>query len=206
MFPNSKGNYFTRNLIFFRSISPCREFSLMQTLYKIPSRTSHWQHQQEKWKERKAGTITIPKNRDNALKNVFSLQYLLRAIMNKNNSKANSSSDYFCHYRWEIQNPSRKYLIGNYGTFYVLYAPISAVWFWYCLRSWSYLVFQFSNPTIEFGGLSKEKAKRKCYDQLPPDLVPRTIYITHDLTYQEVIQKVRDGRVYLSIMSNPTLE
>jgi hypothetical protein len=31
------------------------------------------------------------------------------------------------------------------------------------------------------------------YDQLPPDLVPRTIYITHDLTYQEVIQKVRDA-------------
>jgi hypothetical protein len=46
---------------------------------------------------------------------------------------------------------------------------------------------------------SKEKAKRKCYDQLPPHLVPRTIYIMHDLTYQEVIQKVRDAGLLIHL-------
>jgi len=83
-------------------------------------------------------------------------------------------------FNWELWN------------FYVLYAPISAVWFWYCLRSWTFWFFSSSNPTIEFGGFEGE-GKKEMYDQLPPHLVPRTIYIMHDLTYQEVIQKVRDA-------------
>ena len=83
-------------------------------------------------------------------------------------------------FSWELWN------------FYVLYAPVSVVWFWYCLRSWSVWFFSSSNPTITFGGFEGE-GKKEMYDQLPPHLVPRTIYIMHDLTYQEVIQKVRDA-------------
>ena len=83
-------------------------------------------------------------------------------------------------FNWELWN------------FYVLYAPISPVWFWYCLRSWSMWFFSSSNPTITFGGFEGE-GKKEMYDQLPPQLVPRTIYIMHDLTYQEVINKIRDA-------------
>jgi len=83
-------------------------------------------------------------------------------------------------FNWELWN------------FYVLYAPISPVWFWYCLRSWSMWFFSSSNPTITFGGFEGE-GKKEMYDQLPPKLVPRTIYIMHDLTYQEVIKKIRDA-------------
>jgi hypothetical protein len=52
--------------------------------------------------------------------------------------------------------------------------------------------FSSSNPTITFGGFEGE-GKKEMYDQLPPQLVPRTIYIMHDLTYQEVIKKIRDA-------------
>ena len=83
-------------------------------------------------------------------------------------------------FNWELWN------------FYVLYAPISPVWFWYCLRSWSLWFFSSSNPTITFGGFEGE-GKKEMYDQLPPHLVPRTIYIMHDLTYQEVIKKTREA-------------
>jgi len=76
--------------------------------------------------------------------------------------------------------------------FYVLYAPISPVWFWYCLRSWSMWFFSSSNPTITFGGFEGE-GKKEMYDQLPSHLVPRTIYIMHDLTYQEVIKKIKEA-------------
>ena len=51
--------------------------------------------------------------------------------------------------------------------FYVLYAPISPVWFWYCLRSGSFWFFSSSNPTITFGGFEGE-GKKEMYDQLPP--------------------------------------
>jgi hypothetical protein len=69
--------------------------------------------------------------------------------------------------------------------FYVLYFPIGPVWFWYCLRSWSLWFFSSSNPTIKFGGFHGE-GKKEMYDQLPPRLVPRTIYIKHDWPFEEV--------------------
>lgn len=77
-------------------------------------------------------------------------------------------------------------------TFYVLYAPIGPIWFWYCLRSRSFWFFSSSNPTITFGGFEGE-GKKEMYDQLPPHLVPRTIYILHDLPFDEVKKKIAEA-------------
>ncbi len=82
--------------------------------------------------------------------------------------------------RWELWN------------FYVLYFPISFVWFWYCLRSRSLWFFSSSNPTITFGGFEGE-GKKEMYDQLPPHLVPRTIYIMHDWPFPEVRKKISEA-------------
>jgi hypothetical protein len=76
--------------------------------------------------------------------------------------------------------------------FYVLYAPISPVWFWYCIRSGSFWFFSSSNPTITFGGFEGE-GKKEMYDQLPPGLVPRTIYIMHDWPFEDVQKKIGDA-------------
>lgn len=73
--------------------------------------------------------------------------------------------------------------------FYLLYAPISPIWFWYCLRSRSFWFFSSSNPSITFGGFEGE-GKKEMYDQLPTHLVPRTIYIMHDLPFEEVLRQV----------------
>ncbi len=83
-------------------------------------------------------------------------------------------------FNWELWN------------FYVLYAPISPVWFWYSLRSRSFWFFSSSNPTITFGGFEGE-GKKEMYDQLPPQLVPRTIYILHDWGFDLVKQKIREA-------------
>lgn len=83
-------------------------------------------------------------------------------------------------FNWELWN------------FYVLYAPIGPVWFWYCLRSRSFWFFSSSNPTITFGGFEGE-GKKEMYDQLPPHLVPRTIYILHDLPFEEVKKKIAEA-------------
>ncbi|MCB0741838.1 MAG: hypothetical protein KDB92_12500, partial [Chitinophagaceae bacterium] len=76
--------------------------------------------------------------------------------------------------------------------FYVLYFPISPVWLWYCLRSWNFWFFTPSNPTITFGGFEGE-GKKEMYDQLPPDLVPKTIYIMHDLPFNEVCNTIQES-------------
>jgi len=69
--------------------------------------------------------------------------------------------------------------------FYVLYFPISFWWFWYCLKSRSFWFFSSSNPTITFGGFEGE-SKKEMYDQLPPGSFPKTIYIQHTLSLDEV--------------------
>ena len=73
--------------------------------------------------------------------------------------------------------------------FYVLYFPIGFVWVWYCIKSRSVWFFSSSSPTITFGGFEGE-SKREMYDQLPPDSFPKTIYILHDLPFEEVKKKV----------------
>lgn len=73
--------------------------------------------------------------------------------------------------------------------FFILYAPLAPMWAWYCLRSGSWWFFSSSNPTLTFGGFEGE-SKKEMYDQLPPDTVPKTIYIVHDLPFDEVKKKV----------------
>jgi len=73
--------------------------------------------------------------------------------------------------------------------FYVLYAPIGLVWFWYCFKARSMWFFSSSNPTITFGGFEGE-SKKEMYDQLPKDSFPKTIYIPHDLSFEHVTKKM----------------
>ena len=76
--------------------------------------------------------------------------------------------------------------------FYVLYFPLGFVWLWYALRSRSFWFFSSSNPTITFGGFHGE-GKKEMYDQLPPHLYPRTIYIMHDLPFDEVKKRISES-------------
>ncbi|MFI5128472.1 MAG: hypothetical protein ACHQFX_00715 [Chitinophagales bacterium] len=75
---------------------------------------------------------------------------------------------------------------------YVLYFPLGFVWLWHSLRSRSFWFFSSSNPTITFGGFHGE-GKKEMYDQLPPHLYPRTIYIMHDLPFNEVLKRVSEA-------------
>lgn len=68
--------------------------------------------------------------------------------------------------------------------FKVLYFPLTFVWFWYCVKSKSLWFFSSSNPTLTFGGFEGE-SKREMYDQLPPETIPETIYISNQLPFPE---------------------
>ncbi len=73
--------------------------------------------------------------------------------------------------------------------FSIIYFPISFVWLWYMLRSRAVWFFTPSNPTIEFGGFEGE-GKKEMYDQLPAHTVPRTVFIMHDLSFNDVKKKI----------------
>jgi hypothetical protein len=75
--------------------------------------------------------------------------------------------------------------------FALLYFPLSFIWFWYCLKSRSLWFFSSSNPTITFGGFEGE-SKKEMYDQLPQSSYPKSIYILHDLSFDEVKKRMSD--------------
>lgn len=89
----------------------------------------------------------------------------------------------------QLKNFFKKLFHWELWNFYVLYAPISPVWFWYCLKSRSLWFFSASNPSITFGGFEGE-GKKEMYDQLPHEVVPLTIYLRHNISFERVLQKI----------------
>jgi hypothetical protein len=74
--------------------------------------------------------------------------------------------------------------------FKIRYFLISPVWLWYCLRSGSFWFFSSSNPTLTFGGFEGED-KREMYELLPPEVYPKTIYISPQNDFAFVRQQVQ---------------
>jgi hypothetical protein len=75
--------------------------------------------------------------------------------------------------------------------FELRYSLITPMWAWYCLRSRSVWFFTPSNPTITFGGFEGED-KREMYEQLPPELYPKTIYVHPSTDFTSVKQQVQE--------------
>lgn len=96
---------------------------------------------------------------------------------------------YFCLPAMHIKKIFQRIFNWELWPFYLLYFPIGPVWIWYCLKSRSLWFFSSSNPTITFGGFEGE-SKREMYDQLPSDSFPKTIYILHNLPFEEVKKKI----------------
>jgi hypothetical protein len=95
-------------------------------------------------------------------------------------------------FNWELWN------------FYVLYFPIGPVWLWYCLRSRSFWYFSSSNPTITFGGFEGE-GKKEMYGQLPAHLVPRTVFIMHDMDFDDVKRKISEAGFTFPFIVKPDI-
>ena len=67
--------------------------------------------------------------------------------------------------------------------------PLIPVWLWHCGRARSWWFFTPANPTLTFGGFEGE-TKREMYEQLPPDLYPKSIYIEPETAVDEVVRSV----------------
>ena len=78
------------------------------------------------------------------------------------------------------------YRVAHWETwpYLVKYIPLSPAWLWYCFRAGSFWFFTSSNPTLTFGGFEGE-SKKEMYLQLPPGSYPRSILISHNLTFAE---------------------
>ena len=74
----------------------------------------------------------------------------------------------------------------------VIYLPIDICWLYFAIKAGHFWYFTPVNPTLIFAGF-EGGSKKEMYDQLPPSSFPRTIYILHDLSFDEVKEKIREN-------------
>lgn len=86
--------------------------------------------------------------------------------------------------------------------FKLLYLPLTPVWGWYMLRSWSIWFFTASNPKITFGGMEGEP-KKEMYDLLPEELYPKTIYINPGEGHASIQLKMQKRGLELPAILKP---
>ena len=84
----------------------------------------------------------------------------------------------------------------------IKYIPLIPVWLWYCLRSGSWWFFTSSNPSLSFGGFEGE-SKKEMYDQLPPNLYPKSIYISPSLTQDELEKHISSNNMQYPFAVKP---
>lgn len=79
------------------------------------------------------------------------------------------------------------YRISNWESWHhhVKYIPLSPFWISYCIRSGSPWFFTATNPTLTFGGFEGE-GKKEMYEQLPPGTYPKSVYVSPDISFDEL--------------------
>ncbi|MEJ7768825.1 MAG: hypothetical protein WKF89_13490 [Chitinophagaceae bacterium] len=75
----------------------------------------------------------------------------------------------------------------EYWSFNTIYAPISIVWFWLCIKARSFFFFSASNPSILNGGFLME-SKKAIYDILPAEFYPKTFSVNAQTSPAEVLK------------------
>ncbi|MEP6583289.1 MAG: hypothetical protein ABJA90_03440 [Ginsengibacter sp.] len=98
------------------------------------------------------------------------------------------------------------YRITHWETWHYLvkYIPLSPAWLWYCMKSGSLWFFTPSNPTLTFGGFEGE-SKNEMYLQLPPGSYPKSIFISHSLSFMKVEMHVKEGGFIFPLAVKPDI-
>lgn len=88
--------------------------------------------------------------------------------------------------------------------FNVIYAPLGFVWLYYAIKAKAFWFFSPVNPTLEFSGFEGE-SKKEMYEQLPPELYPKTIYITPEATEQQMMEQLQQAGFQYPFIVKPSI-
>jgi len=91
-----------------------------------------------------------------------------------------------------LKNLIRRLSNWQHWPFFPFYFPLFFTWFWYILKSRAIWFFSTSNPSLTFGGFHGE-SKKEMYDLLPEKYFPKTIYISPQQSFQQVLGNICSG-------------
>ena len=92
----------------------------------------------------------------------------------------------------------------EYWPFDVVYVPMYFVWFYYAARARSFFFFNASNPLIENAGFLME-SKKKIYDIIPPQYIPKTIFFKKNSAAAEVINGFKESGILYPCIGKPDI-
>ncbi|MDH4058107.1 MAG: hypothetical protein OEU76_05055 [Cyclobacteriaceae bacterium] len=92
----------------------------------------------------------------------------------------------------------------EYWPFWVVQFPLLLYWLWLSIRSRSLLFFSASNPSIVMGGMLGE-SKYGVLKRVPPQLIPRTIFVEKPLTADQVVLLLKKNELDFPLIFKPDI-
>lgn len=86
--------------------------------------------------------------------------------------------------------------------FKILYAPLTPVWLWYCIKLRSVWFFVYSNPKITFGGMDGE-TKMEIYNLLPNEFIPETFLVKAKQNFEDILIKIIKYNIKYPLVVKP---
>ncbi len=92
----------------------------------------------------------------------------------------------------------------EYWPFGLVYIPVFFYWAWLVLKARSFFFFSASNPSIENGGMLGE-SKMKIFDLINDGLKPKTIYLKHDSTSDQIYKTLKNEDLNFPLIFKPDI-
>jgi hypothetical protein len=92
----------------------------------------------------------------------------------------------------------------EYWPFGIVQFPLIMYWIWLSLRARSLLFFTASNPSITMGGMFGE-SKYAILNQLPSNVLPKTILIDTPVTVDQVLMRMSEANLHFPLIFKPDL-
>ena len=92
----------------------------------------------------------------------------------------------------------------EYWPYQILYFPIYFQYLYYVIRTQSFFYFNASNPTIKNGGFFME-SKKEIYDLIPQKYYPKTIVVSSDENFDDILQKLTLENINFPLIAKPDI-
>jgi regulator of replication initiation timing len=92
----------------------------------------------------------------------------------------------------------------EYWTWWLFYLPMTPYWIWQAIRAKSLAYFTAVNPGIEAGGFYGEH-KTEILKHISPDYLAKTIVITKELSFKNVLNLLKDSQLPYPIIAKPNV-
>lgn len=104
----------------------------------------------------------------------------------------------------KLKHQLHKIVHWEYWSTFSIYLPLFPVWLYCAWKARTLLFFHGANPSIKYGGMAME-SKKEIYDLIPKDWIPKTILVSSEISFQEIISELQSKKIEFPIIVKPNI-